>query len=235
MGNFHYYLLPSLYTDHQKIETLVPIMDPFVFQRALSLKWSIQVYSIYRIRMFYTEYVLGRIILVFCYIFPKQALRDEAKRWVALKVYLLCLCSIGSTGSNLHTPPAGLLSTLSFNTAFAAEFIEHYKIIQTESEGAKVRERSHGWVSSLSSQKTRPMPSSLNRAGMKSGHFITDESQNKHCDLIGLWKDCLGPIRGHRWDKGWVLLSSQQDNITPKHVWCLATEAIEFGGLVWPC
>lgn len=166
--------------------------------------------------------------------FSKKALRDEVKRWVALKVYLSYLCSIGSTGSNLHTPPAGLLSTLSFNTASAAEFIEHYKIIQTESEGERERKRSRRWVSSLSSQKTRPMPSSFNRAGMRRGHFITDESQNKHCDLIGPWKDCLGPIRGHRWDKGWVLLSSQHDNITPKHVWCLATEANDFGGLVRP-
>ncbi len=46
------------------------------------------------------------------------------------------------------------------------------------------------------------MPSSFNRAGMRRGHFIIDESQNKHCDLIGPWKDCLGPIRGQRWNKG---------------------------------
>ncbi len=58
-----------------------------------------------------------------------------------LKVYLSYLCSIGSTGSNIHTPPAGLLSTLSFNMASAAEFIEHYKIIQTESEGEREREK----------------------------------------------------------------------------------------------
>lgn len=233
MGNFHYHLLHSLYTDHQKIWNSNPHYGSLCFSK--SIISEVVNSSLQYLQNQKNEYVLGRIILVFCYIFPKQALRDEAKRWVALKEYLWCLCSIGSTGSNLHTPPAGLLSTLSFNMASAAEFIEHYKIIQTESEVARVRERSHGWVSSLSSQKTRPMPSSLNRAGMKRGHFITDESQNKHCDLIGLWKDCLGPIRGHHWDKGWVLLSSQQDNITPKHVWCLATEAIEFGGLVWPC
>lgn len=58
-----------------------------------------------------------------------------------LKVYLSYLCSIGSTGSNLHTPPAGLLLTLSFNMASAAEYIEHYKIIQTLSEGEREREK----------------------------------------------------------------------------------------------
>jgi len=42
-------LINSIY---QRIETIVHIMDPFVFQRALSLKLSIQVYSINRISMF---------------------------------------------------------------------------------------------------------------------------------------------------------------------------------------
>jgi len=168
------------------------------------------------------------------YFFQNRPSEMRQKGEYLWKYIFLCLC-IGSTGSNLHTPPAGLLSTLSFNMASAAEFIEHYKIIQTESGGARIRERSHGWVFSLSSQKTRPMPFSFTRAEMRRGHFITDESQNKYCDIIGLWKDCLGLIRGHCWDQGWVLLSSQQDNITPKHVWCLATEASEFCGLVWPC